>query len=185
MNNVENIEKKDYDFVVKNFKKLSSAGVFGMLFLDGKLNKTIDNPKYWKHLIKALKDPDVEIRQNVALWIRGINNKAIVIEPLVEALKDTDAIVRKRAADTLGEIGDSKAVIIDSLIEALKDSNFDVRVYAAESLGKLGDPRALSALQALLDYTDEYLRNKEIKNPDDDYFRDKINISISKLQEKN
>jgi len=63
---------------------------------------------------------------------------------------------RLRAAEILGEIGDSEAV--EYLIEALKDTDEAVRWNAAKALGKIRDNRAVDPLTDALEDTDESVR---------------------------
>ncbi|MEW6233639.1 MAG: HEAT repeat domain-containing protein, partial [Chloroflexota bacterium] len=67
------------------------------------------------------------------------------VEPLIAALGDADAEVRRYAAWALGEIGDVRAV--EPLIAALGDADAEVRRYAAWALGRIGDVRALLELE--------------------------------------
>lgn len=75
----------------------------------------------------------------------------ITVKALVQALKDRSEHVREKAAEDLGELGDSRA--IKPLIEALrKDQSVHVRQRAAYALGQLGDAQASGPLvQALED----------------------------------
>jgi HEAT repeat protein len=57
------------------------------------------------------------------------------VDPLISALKDENGVVRKNAADTLGEIRDSRA--LDPLISALKDRKSSVQVSAKEAIFKI------------------------------------------------
>jgi HEAT repeat protein len=57
------------------------------------------------------------------------------VEPLVIALKDSNADVRQQAAFALGQLDDARA--IDALTAALKDPSADVRQQAAFALGQL------------------------------------------------
>ena len=70
------------------------------------------------------------------------------VEPLIKALRDKNKIVRKNAAEALGEIGDKRAS--EPLVTALEDDDGTVRQYAAEALGKIGDNQALKPLTAAL-----------------------------------
>jgi HEAT repeat protein len=70
------------------------------------------------------------------------------VEPLLTALTDSDGVVRKLAAETLGRIGDARAVA--PLIPALNDDDEHVRRCAVEALGNLGDASAVDPLVALL-----------------------------------
>jgi hypothetical protein len=57
------------------------------------------------------------------------------VAPLLQALRDANANVRRRAAWALGVIADPMA--IDGLTAALKDADPTVREQAAESLGRI------------------------------------------------
>jgi hypothetical protein len=73
-----------------------------------------------------------------------------LIQALTQALNDEDELVRRDAAKTLGEIGDTRAV--EPLIQALEDEESGVRMYAAMALAKIGDAKAVEPLiQALED----------------------------------
>jgi HEAT repeat protein len=58
------------------------------------------------------------------------------VEPLIAALRDTDPIARKNAADALSNIKDPRAV--EPLIAALKDADPIVRQVAFSSLARGG-----------------------------------------------
>ncbi|MBL7119836.1 MAG: HEAT repeat domain-containing protein [Dehalococcoidia bacterium] len=69
---------------------------------------------------------------------------------LLRDLTHKDNSFRRRAADTLGTIGDARAV--EPLIQALKDKGQYVRSSAARALGSIGDTKAVGSLiQALKD----------------------------------
>jgi hypothetical protein len=113
-----------------------------------------------------LGNPDGNIRSSVAIVLgdmgvsrpsggpfRFHKQKQIwAVEPLINALSDTNADVRSNAATALGKLGDVRAV--EPLINALSDTNADVRSNAATALGKLGDVRAVEPLIPLLKDTD-------------------------------
>jgi len=75
---------------------------------------------------------------------------------LIAALKDWDSEVRRNAAISLGQIGDTRAV--EPLIAALKDGDWGVRRNAATSLGQIGDTRAVEPLIAALKDRNLYVR---------------------------
>jgi HEAT repeat protein len=80
------------------------------------------------------------------------------VEPLINALKDTNSNARENAAEALGEMDDPRAV--EPLITALKDKNSDVRKIAAKSLGQLHDERAVKPLiNALKDHEVDVRKN--------------------------
>jgi HEAT repeat protein len=61
------------------------------------------------------------------------------------------ALVRKSAAEALGNLGASEAIL--PLVNALLDSRGDVRAAAAEALSEIGDPRAVVPLVEALSRT--------------------------------
>ncbi len=69
-------------------------------------------------------------------------------ELLIEALKDTNDLVRKETAYLLGLIGGNK--VIDPLIESLKDPITSVQIASAEALGRLGAGQARSTLHEIV-----------------------------------
>jgi len=72
------------------------------------------------------------------------------VNGLIKALNyQKDWMVRKAAAEALGEIKDSRAV--EPLSAALKDSNEWVRWHAAEALGKIGASAVEPLIVALKD----------------------------------
>lgn len=77
-------------------------------------------------------------------------------ERLLTALREARYVLRGRAADALGMIGDAAAV--PALIEALGDEVDAVRGRAASALGKIGDSRATEPLLAMLRDEDVWLR---------------------------
>jgi len=76
------------------------------------------------------------------------------VEPLIAALKDTDAYVRRAAAGALGNLKDTRGV--EPLIGALKDAESYVGCTAAAALGQLKDTRAVEPLAEAL--KDAHLR---------------------------
>ena len=65
---------------------------------------------------------------------------------------DPEALVRTRAASTLGQLKDPRAV--PALINALQDSHSSVRSQAIHALGEIGDATAIAALGRLLGATE-------------------------------
>jgi HEAT repeat protein len=82
---------------------------------------------------------------------------ATTVAELIAALNDRSPAVRKRAAETLGELEEVQAV--EPLTRALMDSDTNVRVHAALALGMIGDMSATAPLTyALKDEEDEAVR---------------------------
>src|SRR5262245_27207036 len=73
---------------------------------------------------------------------------AATITALVDALKDSDADVRKQAAWALGRIRSEQSV--DGLMAAMRDADQDVRKQAIWALGRIQSPKAVDALTAAL-----------------------------------
>ncbi len=125
-------------------------------------------------LLRALEDPDLEVRREAAVSAGRVQLRDAV--PLLqEWLDDPEPDVRSVAATALGEIGDPRP--IPDLVRALGDQNTavrraavgallrtgdesvttpilgrlddedpEVRIDAAQALGQLGDPRAVVSL---------------------------------------
>jgi HEAT repeat protein len=71
------------------------------------------------------------------------------VAALAQALQDENKLVRKAAAEALGQIGDPRAV--EALLASLRNDNWRrVREAAAEALGQIGDARAVEPLLAAL-----------------------------------
>ena len=66
---------------------------------------------------------------------------------LIDALKDENIYVRRRAALVLVKIGPEAKAAVPALIDALKDKDKDVRSNAAEALGEINTPEARKALE--------------------------------------
>ncbi len=82
---------------------------------------------------------------------------ATTVAELIAALNDRSPAVRKRAAETLGELEDVKAV--EPLTRALKDRDADVRIHVALALGMIDDMSATAPLTyALKDEEDETVK---------------------------
>jgi HEAT repeat protein len=82
---------------------------------------------------------------------------ATTVAELIAALNDRSPAVRKRTAETLGELEEVQAV--EPLTRALMDSDTNVRVHAALALGMIGDMSATAPLTyALKDEEDDAVR---------------------------
>ena len=104
-------------------------------------------------LMKELKAKDAKTRISAAEELGHIGQiKKSLTEPavpgLIDAMKDTDAGVRKAAADALGKVDPDVTVAVPPLVDALKDKAAPVKQAAAGALGQIG-PDAKDALPAL------------------------------------
>jgi len=71
---------------------------------------------------------------------------------LIEALKDSNHLMRWEAVKALGEIGDPEAAL--ALVEALEDEEFEVRWRAAEALIRMNAKGLKPLLDALIHHAD-------------------------------
>lgn len=131
-------------------------------------------------IIKALDDPDFEIRKQ-ALKACAIFKSPLTVDMLIKVTRERTFSEREDAIKILGEIRDTRAIqpisdallysdwmsirsaaaaalgqlgyeeCVPPLIEALQDFEAPVKVSAAEALGKLKDERAIEPLLGLLD----------------------------------
>ena len=104
-------------------------------------------------LIKLFRDSSKIVRETAGTALICIGQASV--NPLVEALKDKDFVVRCHAARALGgmttdyQIGRTwvrDANVVDALIATLKDPDRAVREDATIALGMIGDSRAIDAL---------------------------------------
>ncbi len=80
---------------------------------------------------------------------------------LIEALSDSDSMIRREAAKALQDLGATGA--IDPLLEALQVESKDLTVWAMlEAIGELGNPSVLSTLEPLSN-VDSMLTRIEVK----------------------
>lgn len=89
-----------------------------------------------------LKDNAESVRIHAAEALGKIGD-ARAVDPLTQALEDSDSAVRSTATQALGRIGKPG---VESLIEALKSGDEGVRMYAAKGLGEIKDTRAITPL---------------------------------------
>ena len=104
-------------------------------------------------LMKELKSKDVKTRIAAADDLGHIGQiKKSYTEPavpaLIDALRDTDAGVRKAAANALGKVDPDVKLAVPALTDALKDKVPPVRQAAASALGLIG-PDAKDAIPTL------------------------------------
>lgn len=122
-------------------------------------------------LTRGLSDPDVRIRRNVALalavlsgtWYRPSQprlNIRLCLTALIAALKDSDPIVRARAANAIGEIGIDAASAIPALLILLRNADEGSRIGACIALRGIG-PAAEQATPALRQALDD--PNKDVR----------------------
>jgi HEAT repeat protein len=104
--------------------------------------------------IAALKSKD-QITQQQAAMALGESRDERAVAPLVSVLSNRNPYLRNRAAEALGKIG---APAVEPLLTALKDAK--VRANAALALGDIGDKRAVEPMLALLQDSNDYVRQQ-------------------------
>ena len=110
----------------------------------------IKDTRVVKLLIQALHDNNWGNRRRRAANALGKLGDKSAVEPLIQALKESDVQIRRAAAGALEKVGNAEAV--EALIQSLKDTDKSVRLLSANALGKIGDSRAVEHLiQALMD----------------------------------
>ena len=88
-----------------------------------------------RQLVDGLKDPDFEVRQNLAAALAKTGGRTVA--PLREALKDKLVERRSGAAYALGLLGEAARPALPDLLEALHDSDTDVRRQASFAIGRV------------------------------------------------
>ena len=104
-------------------------------------------------LVKELKSKDVKTRIAAADDLGHIGQikksyTELAVPALIDALRDTDAGVRKAAANALGKVDPDVKLAVPALTDALKDKAPPVRQAAASALGLIG-PDAKDAIPIL------------------------------------
>lgn len=105
-------------------------------------------------LIEALANADMRWEAVEALSKLG----DAAVEPLIETLANSDANVRRAAADTLGKLACARA--LEPLLEMLADVS--IRSVTVKALGMLGDSRAVEPLMGLLEDVDGDVRSAAV-----------------------
>jgi HEAT repeat protein len=129
----------------------------------------IGDEKAVDSLVDALSDGDNDVRWKAVIALGKMRSAAV--EPLIEAFGNEDWRIRGRAAEALGNIGDTRALnlLINALVGRNKDKNKYVRGRAAEALGKIGDDMAVKPLTQAKE--DEYI-----------YVRTKAEEALTKME---
>lgn len=105
----------------------------------------LKDPRAGDLLLEALDKPASRLGAIRAL---GFTSNLRALEPLIAALQDNDADVRRAAAFALPMLPDPR--VVEPLAAALKDADHDVRWEAASGLAMLKDPRGIDYLIGLL-----------------------------------
>ncbi len=98
--------------------------------------------------LQQLKSKDAKTRLTAVEKLASLEDDASVLDPLLTALGDTDAGIRRLAVSALGKLKDERAA--NPLVKALHDRDAAVREASAEALREIGDRRAMEPLVAAL-----------------------------------
>ena len=94
--------------------------------------------------VTHVKQHEADLVRERSLWALSLVRDGRIVEPLIQALSNSDWKVRAYAAWALSEANDSRAS--DKLIAALGDQHWRVRMHAAGALQRLGGPAAVTPL---------------------------------------
>jgi len=105
---------------------------------------------------------------------------SMAFELLMKGLGDNDSLIRARACEALGRIGNKGAVF--SLIRLLRDPVVGVREMAAQALGEMG---AVSAVKELLRVAEDYGESVNVREHARGALRkiESLNLAKAKLTE--
>lgn len=110
-------------------------------------------------LVKALGDSSSLVQSGAGTVLGKIGVAGGALEPVLEALKSTNATVRQQAAASLGQFKEKPAEAVQPLIGlAQTDAVVAVRQAAIKSLGQIGNPLALDALIQLFSDSNASIR---------------------------
>jgi HEAT repeat protein len=110
---------------------------------------------------KAYASPDVEWLVT-ALFAMGRSANSRWKPQVLKMLTHEQPAIRAEAAGAAGELEIKAAV--PQLMELLEDSDLDVRMAAIWSLSQIGGPRVRTALEALLEITEDDEEANQIEN---------------------
>ncbi len=103
------------------------------------------------HIRKALNDDDTILRTYAVRALKEFPAD-MVLDDLIEALRDSFWRVRVAAIETLGEREESKAVDI-LIYKAKRDPEEKIRLTAVNALGKIGGGKAFDAVREIAEAT--------------------------------
>jgi HEAT repeat protein len=106
------------------------------------------------NLLQALYDPEKGVRNLAMQALVDLGTPAV--DPLLSLLSDHHWVIRYRAAEALGLIGDPRA--IRPLVHLLSDEKDHVRYMAAKGLGRIGGPEEIGSLIHALSDSNEFVR---------------------------
>lgn len=144
-------------YLIEAFEDKSNGPIFRWLLID--LIKFTHDKKAEIPLIEALldKNEDINVRRTAAGAIASYNDGKKSIEALTSALNEDDYLLKVRALESLGRIGNKE--IAQSVMPLLNDKNELVRRTAIQTLAQIGDEHAYEYLVPLLNDTEWTVRS--------------------------
>jgi HEAT repeat protein len=126
------------DWLLRRRKQVALPGLPGRVSSEAKRRPSVD-PLLSQKVLEQLQAYDVS---------GTVEMGTVAVEALIMALNHRDWLVRSRAAEALGEIGDKRAV--DALVAVLRDEVEPVRLEGAKALRGIADDRVAQPLIDLL-----------------------------------
>lgn len=109
--------------------------------------------------IVKLTDSDVEVRKAAVNSLEGVEDESI-IEPLIEAMKDENTLVRHKAAENLGKMGD---LPVDRLIEVVNNEKGEYKRFASFALKTIGSEKATAYFSEAINDADFGVRKLAVR----------------------
>lgn len=123
-------------------------------------------PSAWPEIQRGANSPDVEVRRAVVFALGDTKIEKInTCNILLQALKDSDGLVRHYAAHAVGELNVCPHQCIPALILALDDSDSRVRYISMFALQKFGSNAApaISAIKRLRNDPEDSVRKSAME----------------------
>ncbi|NND65328.1 MAG: protein kinase [Gammaproteobacteria bacterium] len=128
---------------------------------------TIGGTRVIEAVVPLIKDQDEDIRRTAVEILLGINrrqdlgeDKARIHNYLIEATQDKDWWVRERAADALGEMGDTKA--LPALVDMLDGPGQSIPAVL-RAVANIGDSKVVNKILPLINHDDKAVKIETIQ----------------------
>lgn len=130
--------------------------------------------------IVKLNDEDVEIRKIAVNSLEGIDDEKI-IEPLIESLKDENTPVKHKAAEILGNMGETT---VDRLIEVVNNEDGEYKRFASFALKLTGSNEAIDYFSSAINDEDFGVRKIAVRSLGELKATDKIDEIAEVMMEE-
>jgi len=128
------------------------------------INKGKSIEKLEKNLLWLLGNEDNDIIKSRSAISLGFTGSKSALNPLINSLESSTAIVQMEAAAALGRLGDKEAV--DALCKAMENEDANVRANVCIALDKIDGDKARECLKKALSDSDPFVKRvlEEILN---------------------